>query len=253
MSLPGEIVWDVFVNAVTLDDVITAIDDAVTSRTVKKTIFCANPHSLVIAHADPEFMTALQRSDVLLPDGIGIVLASKIKTGIIKHRVSGTEIFELLAHRWNQRTDRSFFFLGASPEVLQRMKARMATEYPNVVVCGCFAPPIRASFTEEETLQMINAINASAPDVLWVGMTAPKQEKWIFQNRKRLHVPAMCAVGATFDFFAGTKKRAPAWLRNMGLEWLPRLVREPRRLWRRNFISTPVFLVNAFRDAWRRN
>jgi len=99
---------------------------------------------------------------------------------------------------------------------------------------------------------MINAINTAKPDVLWVGMTAPKQEKWIYQNRKKLKIPFAGAIGAVFDFYAGTHDRAPQWVCNMGLEWLPRLLKDPVRLWRRNFASTPLFLIKLLGEKLRK-
>jgi N-acetylglucosaminyldiphosphoundecaprenol N-acetyl-beta-D-mannosaminyltransferase len=107
------------------------------------------------------------------------------------------------------------------------------------------SPPFKDEFDEADDAAMIAAVNAARPDVLWVGMTAPKQEKWIYRNHDRLDVPFTGAIGAAFDFYAGTKKRAPQWVGQMGLEWLPRLVREPRRLWRRNLVSTPKFLYKV--------
>lgn len=248
-TLQSEIVWDVPVCAAALEEVLAAIDEAVERRGRPHAVVCANPHSLVVAHADGEFLRALQSADVVLPDGMGIVLASRMGKRLISRRLSGTEFFVGVASRWNARRNRSFFFLGSTPDVLDRISRRMGQEYPHVSVCGSYAPPMKPDFDEDEHRKMISVVNAAAPDVLWVGMTAPKQEKWIFRNLDKLNVPVVCAVGATFDYFSGSKKRAPVWLRNVGLEWLPRLLREPGRMWRRNFVSTPVFLANVL---WNR-
>jgi N-acetylglucosaminyldiphosphoundecaprenol N-acetyl-beta-D-mannosaminyltransferase len=130
--------------------------------------------------------------------------------------------------------------------VLGKIKERMSREYPHVSVCGMYAPPFKKKFSDDENNRMIQHINHAAPTALWVGMTAPKQEKWIQEHRSHLNVPFIAAIGAAFDFFAGTKRRASAPLQNAGLEWLPRLLREPRRVWRRSFVSTPVFLYYIF-------
>jgi N-acetylglucosaminyldiphosphoundecaprenol N-acetyl-beta-D-mannosaminyltransferase len=141
-----------------------------------------------------------------------------------------------------------YFFLGSTDRVLEKIAAKMKREFPHVTVCGVLSPPFKEEFTEEENRQMVEHINRAAPDVLWVGMTAPKQEKWIYENRHSLEVPLLGAIGAVFDFYAGTKKRAPKWICDMGLEWLPRLLREPRRLFRRNFMSSPLFLLMIFAE-----
>ena len=118
----------------------------------------------------------------------------------------------------------------------------MADEFPEIEVCGTLSPPYR-SWTSEENKAMIAKVNAARPDVLWVGMTAPKQEKWVAANRNQLDVPVVGSVGAVFDFFAGTNPRAPQWMCKLGLEWVYRLIREPRRMWRRTVISAPKFVV----------
>jgi N-acetylglucosaminyldiphosphoundecaprenol N-acetyl-beta-D-mannosaminyltransferase len=246
---PRELIWDVAVDAVDLQDVTRFVDAAVEQRDGHASVFCANPHSLVVAHQDDEFLHALQSAEVVLPDGFGIVLASRLGRHKIQQRVSGPDLLEHLARHWNERTHRSFFFLGSTTEVLNGIQSRMRSEFPLVEVNGMYAPPIRSEFDDTENRRMIDAVNAADPDVLWVGMTAPKQEKWIMRHREELRVPVVCAVGAAFDFFAETKKRSPQWFRDHGLEWLPRLFREPGRLWRRNFISTPVFLYHVMKRS----
>ncbi len=136
--------------------------------------------------------------------------------------------------------------------MLQQITQRLQKEFPNVEVAGTLSPPFQNEFSEEENVAMIERINQCRPDVLWVGMTAPKQGKWIFANRHRLNVPLVGAIGAVFDFYAGTRERAPAWIRNLGLEWLPRLLREPKRLFRRNLVSSPLFLSMVVREKFKR-
>lgn len=209
---------------------------------------CANPHSLVIAAADPRFTTALRNADILLPDGTGIVLAARLLGLLLAQRVAGMDFFLELTQRAKGRGGLRYFFLGSSDAVLDLIVARLAQEYPDIVVCGTYSPPFKAEFSDAENADMIAAVNAAKPDVLWVGMTAPKQETWIEAHRGSLHVPVIGAIGAAFDFYAGTRKRAPQWICDLGLEWLPRLLREPGRLWRRNFISTPVFLARVLKQ-----
>jgi N-acetylglucosaminyldiphosphoundecaprenol N-acetyl-beta-D-mannosaminyltransferase len=214
-------------------------------------VACANPHSLVVAKEDTPFRAALRDADLLLPDGAGILLASRVLGADINERVAGTEFFLGLSAHANHAGGFSYFFLGSREEVLEKLTARLARDFPNIRIAGCYSPPYTDVFTDDELAAMIDAVNAAAPTVLWVGMTAPKQEKWIHQNRDRLRVPLIGAIGAVFDFYAGTRARAPKWVCDLGLEWLPRLLREPRRLWRRNFVSTPIFLWDVARQALR--
>jgi N-acetylglucosaminyldiphosphoundecaprenol N-acetyl-beta-D-mannosaminyltransferase len=127
----------------------------------------------------------------------------------------------------------------------------MEREFPGIEVCGTYAPPFDATFSSAENDRMLEAVNRTEPDVLWVGMTAPKQEKWIHANRHLLRVPLVGAVGAVFDFYSGTKPRCPAFWQNAGLEWFYRLVREPRRLWERTVLSAPRFLAMVLRERLR--
>lgn len=209
-----------------------------------KTIFvsCANPHSLVVASRDAGFRRALQSSDILLPDGVGIVIAARLLNLPIKEKIAGYDFFFSLSERLNSGYGKKYFFLGSTQNVLERIRARLNKDFPNIIVCGTYSPPFKDRFSENESTLMINAVNRARPDVLWVGMTAPKQEKWIYRNLDKLNVPLVAAIGAVFDFYAGTKKRSSDFWIKIGLEWFPRFLKEPRRLWERNLKSTPIFL-----------
>ncbi|HTR81974.1 MAG TPA: WecB/TagA/CpsF family glycosyltransferase [Bacteroidota bacterium] len=250
MDFPRETIWNVDVQRAELNQFLDAIDAGISQQTTPRTLFCANPHSLVVALHDRPFLSALRAADFLIPDGTGIVLASKILGGKIKSRVAGPDIMTGLASRWNAQRGKSFFFLGSSAGVLERIRARMASEFPHVHVGGVFSPSFAERLSDEENARICETINRAAPTALWVGMTAPKQEKWVEEHRSRLEVPLIAAVGAGFDYFAGSKQRASRPLQNLGLEWLPRLIREPRRMWRRNFISTPLFLYYVLRQRF---
>ena len=133
------------------------------------------------------------------------------------------------------------FYLGAAPNTLKLIEERMLKEYPNIKMSS-YSPPYKAEFSESDSEKMISEVNNFKPDVLFVGMTAPKQEKWVTLNKENLNATITVSIGAVFDFYAGTVERSsPFWI-NIGLEWLPRLLKEPKRLWRRNFVSTPLFL-----------
>jgi N-acetylglucosaminyldiphosphoundecaprenol N-acetyl-beta-D-mannosaminyltransferase len=212
---------------------------------------CINPHSYVIARADAAFADALRAADWLIPDGVGIVLASRALGGAITERVTGSDIFEGV-HARLEAGGGSVFFLGASDATLLAMCQRMQRDHPGVRVAGTYSPPFKPSFSEQDIDAMVAAVNAAAPDVLWVGMTSPKQDLWLRATLPRLRVRFAAGVGAVFDFYAGHVKRSPAVFRKLGLEWLPRFLQEPRRLWRRMFISAPIFLWDVACAAARR-
>ena len=205
-------------------------------------VACANPHSLVVASRDETFHQALKSADILLPDGSGIVLAAKILKLPLQEKIAGTNFFLELMRHLNQKTGKKVFFLGSTEKVLRLITEKVQKDFPHVTVCGTYSPPFANQFSFEQNRSMIKAVNDAKPDVLWVGMTAPKQEKWIYQNINNLNVPIVAAIGAVFDFYAGTKKRSSdIWIK-LGLEWLPRFLKEPGRLWERNLKSTPIFL-----------
>ena len=203
---------------------------------------CANPHSLTVAAKDNIFRQALKRADILIPDGTGIIIAAKILGLPCTEKVAGTDFFLGLSREANKRGGIRYFFLGSSEKVLGLIEERMKRDFPDIEVCGTYSPSFKTEFSQEDNSAMINAINNARPDVLWVGMTAPKQEKWIYENRSKLQVSFIAAIGAVFDFYAGTKKRSSKFWIRIGLEWLPRFLKEPRRLWERNLKSTPIFL-----------
>jgi N-acetylglucosaminyldiphosphoundecaprenol N-acetyl-beta-D-mannosaminyltransferase len=208
------------------------------SKTIINTI---NPHSWVVAEHDREFRSALLASDVLLPDGVGIVLTARFLWREKFRKVAGYDLHKMILTKLNESSGRCFY-LGASPHVLDCIQQKLKKEYPHIEA-GAYSPPFRQLFSEEESEEMVEVINRFKPDVLFVGMTAPKQEKWLHRYKSRLDTNVMCAIGGAFDFYAGTIPRAPRWMIRYGLEWLFRLLCEPKRMWKRNFISTPYFVL----------
>lgn len=206
---------------------------------------CLNPHSLEVAERDTDFKSALHAADFLVPDGIGMLIASKRLGGEIRERVTGHDVFEAVHDQLVSSGGGRVFFLGSAPGVLEKIAERFALDYPSLTLAGMYSPPYKPAFNVEDNKTMIEAVNAARPDVLWVGMTAPKQEKWIAAHIGQLDVGFAGAIGAVFDFYAGTVKRSSPVFQNLGLEWLPRLIKEPRRLWYRNFVSNPRFLFRV--------
>jgi len=217
-------------------------DLQLSNRCVINTI---NPHSYCVAKKDDVFDRSLYQSDVLLPDGIGIVLATKILTGKKIEKIAGADIHQHLLEQANLKGHK-VFYLGATQNTLSLIEKRIQKEYPNIKVAS-FSPPFVPEFSEEENSEMVKRLNDFNPDILFVGMTAPKQEKWVFTNKAHLNAKTIVSIGAVFDFYAGTEKRSGDFWIKLGLEWLPRLVRNPKRLWKRNFVSTPKFLLEIFK------
>lgn len=218
----------------------------------QKFLACANPHSMIVASSDPFFEQSLKNADILLPDGTGIVLACRLlKLNRLK-KIAGTDFFMEFSKAANKGSRRiRYFFLGSNEEVLTRISKRVQRDFPNIEVCGTYSPPFADEFTPEDNKNMLSAINKTKPDVLWVGMTAPKQEKWIYRHLSELDVHFAGAIGAGFDFFSGTKQRSSQVWIDLGLEWLPRFMKEPRRLFERNMKSTPIFLFQILKTLVR--
>jgi len=206
----------------------------------KKVVNTINPHSYVTAKSDKEFEEALQDSDFLIPDGSGIVLAaSQINKKVIK-KIAGADLHRFLLSEMDKKSGK-VFYMGASQDTLNKIEKRVKLEYPNISVQS-YSPPFKAKFSDEDDKIIISKINEFQPDVLFVGMTAPKQEKWLHKHKNELDFKVASSIGAVFNFYAGTVERPSQFWIDIHLEWLPRFLKEPKRLWRRNFVSTPLFL-----------
>jgi N-acetylglucosaminyldiphosphoundecaprenol N-acetyl-beta-D-mannosaminyltransferase len=228
---------------------VAAIVEHIVQGSGMRWLGCLNPHSYATAAKTPAFASALREADWLIPDGVGIVLASRLRRGSIRERITGSDIFLGVNASLNARGQGRVFFLGSTPNTLREIRRRMAADYPLIEIVGTMSPPFKPEYTDAEVDEMVSAINQAAPDVLWVGMTAPKQETWIHRVGPRLNVKFAAAIGAVFDFYIGRVKRSSPFFRSVGLEWLPRLLQEPRRLWRRTFVSAPVFLRDMVLSA----
>jgi N-acetylglucosaminyldiphosphoundecaprenol N-acetyl-beta-D-mannosaminyltransferase len=208
-----------------------------------------NQYSYTVAEEDPEFKQALLNSDILLPDGIGVTVA----VGFLKKRrikkIAGADIHQHLLAKLNESGGRCFY-LGARDETLELIRKKLGNEFPDITV-GYYSPPYKATFSTEDTQAMLDAVNLFKPDVLFVGMTAPKQEKWIYQNQASIDSNVICAIGAVFDFYAGTVDRPSKYWQAFGLEWLVRLVKEPKRMYKRYLYYGPVFILQLLKIKYK--
>ena len=218
-----------------------------------------NAHSYNTARKDSLFAEALTNGDVLLPDGVSIVMACKwIKAkSLPKERIAGWDLFAFEMEKLERESEelrtkseesKIVMFMGSSQKVLDLIVKRAAEVYPHLKVVT-YSPPYKTEFSDEDNKAIIDAIHAANPDLLWIGMTAPKQEKWAYSHWEELNIHChVGSIGAVFDFFAGTVKRAPMWWQDHGLEWLYRLLKEPKRMWRRYIIGNALFLWNMVKE-----
>ena len=221
----------------------------------KLLINTVNAHSYNTARKDSLFAEALMNGDVLIPDGVSIVKACKwIKAkSQPKERIAGWDLFSFEMEKLERESEelrtkseesKIVMFMGSSQKVLDLIVKRAAEVYPHLKVVP-YSPPYKPEFSDEDNKAIIDAINAANPDLLWIGMTAPKQEKWTYSHWEELDIHChVGTIGAVFDFFAGTVERAPMWWQEHGLEWLYRLLKEPKRMWRRYIIGNALFLWN---------
>ena len=225
----------------------------------KLLINTVNAHSFNQAQKDSLFAEALQEGDYLIPDGASIIKACKMLNAKSQpiERIAGWDLFEFemnklekesLQNQGFTESRKKVMFMGSSEKVLSRIREKAAVDYPNLDIIT-YSPPFKTEFTEEDNAAIIKAINETNPDLLWIGMTAPKQEKWTYQHWKKLNIHChVGTIGAVFDFYAGTAQRAPKWWQEHSLEWLYRLIKEPKRMWRRYVIGNPLFLWNISKE-----
>lgn len=216
----------------------------------KLLINTVNAHSFNTAKKDLLFAEALTRGDVLIPDGVSIVKACRwIKAkSQPAERIAGWDLFAYEMEHLEKKGGGTVMFMGSSPKVLDLIVKRAAVDYPHLKVVT-YSPPYKPEFSDDDNRAIVDAINRANPDLLWIGMTAPKQEKWTYSHWQELDIHChVGTIGAVFDFYAGTVERAPLWWQQHGLEWLYRLMKEPRRMWRRYIIGNALFLWNMTKE-----
>lgn len=210
-----------------------------------------NPHSIVVAEKDSELRNAIVTAYGIFCDGVGLALAGLLINRRRVTRVYGYEFFVALSEALSARHLGRVFFLGGTPDSLAELTARYQAQFPGISSIHAHAPPFKGEFTPEDIRDMAHRVSASGADVLWVGLGSPKQEKILHQLMQHCELRCGAAIGAVFDFYTGRIPHAPAWIRKAGLQWAHRLALEPKRLWRRTFVSTPVFLGIVLRRMFR--
>jgi N-acetylglucosaminyldiphosphoundecaprenol N-acetyl-beta-D-mannosaminyltransferase len=206
----------------------------------RKYVCVISVHGLVVAQRDPAIRSALNQCGMATEDGMPLVWWSRLAGFSQARRVCGSDLLDAVCRHGMQRGYRHYFY-GASPEVLELLSDRLQRRYPGLIIAGSHSPPFRP-LTADEEAEDVAAINDARPDFVWVGLGMPKQEKWMVGHLGKINATALIGIGAAFDFHAGTKPRAPIWMQHSGLEWLFRLMTEPRRLAHRYLIDNALFV-----------
>jgi N-acetylglucosaminyldiphosphoundecaprenol N-acetyl-beta-D-mannosaminyltransferase len=233
-----------------IDQVLARITSFISAGEVSRQICLSNAYTVSLCWKDAELRRVFDRADLVLADGMSIVWGGRMIGINLPERVAGPDLFEslcALAERMGYR----LYFLGSTLNNLAQLKEVLLRKWPRLQIAGTHSPPMCETLGPEENRIIFEELRVAKPDILFVGMSSPKQEKWIASNLKNLEVPVSIGIGAAFDFMSGRMPRAPLFFQESGLEWLYRLYREPRRLWKRYLLGNFIFLSHLG-AAWIR-
>jgi N-acetylglucosaminyldiphosphoundecaprenol N-acetyl-beta-D-mannosaminyltransferase len=235
-------VLGVRVNAIQIPEVIALMEQWIARGDQPHTIAVTGMHGVTESNQDARFKAILEESDLVVPDGMPLVWLGRWHGYGLKRRVYGPELMETFCAKTG--TKYRHFFYGGAPGVAESL-ARAEQERHGIRIAGTYCPPFRA-LTEKEQSDVVATIRAAKPDVLWVGLSTPKQERWMDEYKNMVQVPVLLGVGAAFDLNSGRLKQAPVWMRENGFEWFFRLLAEPRRLWKRYLVQGSKFAGCVF-------
>lgn len=215
----------------------------------KEIISTLNASAIEWSKTDLVYKKALQNADILIPDGVSIKIAARILLNEKINKISGQDLFYFMINKLNINNG-SCFFLGSSEFVLNKIKQRLAIEYSNIK-SEYYSPPFKNAFSESDKNEMINKVNEFSPDVLFVGLSAPKQEKLIYEIGKELNAKVICNIGAVFEIYAGTFKRPSKFWQFLGLEWLITWIVDPKRLKKKEYKTVLKFFFTLFSEKFK--
>jgi N-acetylglucosaminyldiphosphoundecaprenol N-acetyl-beta-D-mannosaminyltransferase len=238
----------VAVTTATPEEIVDSLGDCIRSRRRAQVLAAVNVHTFIEAGCSPGYRDALNHAAVAWVDGVPIRWLLRARGLKAPPRIHGADLTRLILEKLPQARH---LFYGSTPETLEVLKQNLAERYPSLQVAGFISPPFRKTASVESP-EMLQRINGSGADILWVALGAPKQELWAYLNRNELQVPVVACVGAVFEIYAGRFSRAPRWLQALGLEWAWRLAQDPGRLWRRYFTTNGRFLVLLLRSWLKR-
>lgn len=240
-NLPRACILGVNVVAARLDQVVAVAQRILASKADRSAILCpTGVHGLVEADEDPELKAILNSAELTVADGMPLVLVSRMLGHHTAERAFGPDVMLAILEGGVTHGVKHYFY-GGREGVADELRVRLCRRFPDLEVVGTFCPPFR-SLSDKEFDDIAAMINDSGADVVWVGLSTPKQERWAARMRDRLDAKLICTVGAAFDYHTGSIREAPTWMKAFALEWLFRLLQEPRRLWRRYFKIVPRFL-----------
>jgi len=241
MAIERVDVLGIKISAINMDMALNEIESWITSR--ERHYVCVTPaHSVMDCYLDPELYPLFNGSGMTVPDGMSIAWLLKLRGYRHVERVAGSDLMDVTM-RYSVKKGWKHYFYGGRKGVPEKLAKYFQAKYPGVQIAGMYSPPFRPQ-TEAEDEAIIGNIRQLKPDIVWIGISSPKQERWMAEHVDKLGVPVLIGVGAAFDFLSGQKKRAPLWMQKMGMEWVFRFATEPKRLWPR-YRMYPLFGILA--------
>ena len=232
--------FDLPINNLTMEEAIREIERLI-EQGRPSLVFTPNVQHLCLLNKDALFRTAYRKASLILPDGTPLFWFSRLVGRPLKERIAGADLFIRLGEHAASK-NQSIFLLGSLPGVAEKAAKRLVAQYPGLKVVGTYSPPFGFENDRVETQKILTMLHQKKPDILFVGLTPPKSEKWLADHLEEIDIPVSICVGGAFDFASGQKKRAPIWMQRIGLEWFFRLLNEPGRLWKRYLLGGFEFL-----------
>lgn len=227
------------VSNVTMNEAVEIIECFIAQR---KLWFVVTPNvdHIVRLQKDIELNKIYEEASLVLPDGMPLIWASRFLKTPLKEKISGSDLF-IKACELSSEKEYKLYFLGGREGAAKGTAKTLRRRYPNIKICGFYSPPFGFEKDDKENTKIVKNIQDAKPDILFVGLGSPKQEKWIYKYKNKYQVPVSIGIGVTFEFVSGMVRRAPSWMQKTGLEWFWRLIQEPKRLWKRYLINDPIF------------
>ncbi len=238
--------FEIGIDNISMEETFNVIEQLIKKKK-PSLVVTPNVHHINILHKDNEFQKIYKQASMVLPDSTPLIWASKLLGMPLKEKVAGSDLLPSFC-KIAARKRYELFFLGSGPSIAKKAANILTNKNPGLKIVGTYSPPFGFENDEDENRKIVAMIKKCTPDVLFVGLGPPKQEKWIWRYKDEINVPVSIAVGASFDFVAGSVKRAPKWMQKIGLEWLFRLCQEPRRLWKRYLIGNIIFIWMVLKE-----